>query len=552
MLIGCATGNLIRINPETCLQNHNLSAKGVISGTEMVFIPPHIRRKLLEEEKERPRKMSMSKRLSTVSHKGGGGGGGGTLGASGILGASGTLAASGRKMSTTQRRKSSDPMMDSFYLSATASKMVVEDGFEGAFRCMLLHGDGLYAGGVDGTLRLFKISGYSSSSSSKPEVSVEPVAHLDYAVSSLSSSRDFVNLLVGSAEGSVRFFSTKNKMLSAEPIIHSSASTSTASSSSSSSSSHDDDDKYISLGILAQPELKNNQTLVAVRSSGAVIIIDGASGEIKSASNDLFFSSEQIDSTSSSSKQPPSSSSSSAVLHAVSAPTCPLLAASTTDGFLVIVDLSDSIHPRVVRRVKLTHDAARGFHLAFDPTGVILATGGADGHVYLINAAPSSGFDVLGCLNLGSERPFEFTTLTAFYNIDNKKIKIAGLLASQEDNPAKISTKLFSIEFSSTIARDPSTFHSTESKDFNGALMNKMLVDLQHPAEGLALVNPATAFTFACGHLVRFRLPLTAPAARGGKNGAFVIPFEEMLSGHAVGGVGGGRSKVGVTQGLRN
>ena len=140
--------------------------------------------------------------------------------------------------------------------------------------------------------------------------------------------------------------------------------------------------------------------------------------------------------------------------------------------------------------------------------------------------------------------------MTAYFNPDSKKIKVAGLLAVENpsssgfgsienDGNNKMASKFFSTEFSSLFVKDPTPFHISESRDLNGPLMAKMVVDLQYPAEGLALVNPATAFTISCdGKLIRFRIPLTVPAART-KQGAYVIPFEELLTGHVV--VGGSR-----------
>ena len=565
VLIGCASGNLIRLHPETCLSSHGFS-KGRSSGVEMIFVPPHVRRKLLEEEKEKQRRLSTTRRLSL---KGGG---------ASLLNHSLNRRRESHK-SRNRRLSSSD--VEPLNLSTTslgpsslAAKSLVEAGLEGAFRCMLLHGDGLYAGGADGTLRLFRIHAPASASldavasSSAPkslvEVTVETVAHFDRSISSLSASRDFVNLVVGSVDGSVRLFSTKTRKLSTESIFSNSASAVASqppvpphplphlASSPSSSTSSVAERKFVSLDVLPESGSAAANHLVAVRTSGEVLIVDAASGILKTSVNGLFHFDgeakvEQQQQQQQHQQQPShqrlhqqhqsSKKKTIVVVQAVCSPMLPILAVSTSDGYLSIVDLignndnNSAFCPRVVKREKLTHHAESGLHLAFDPTGVILASAGAvDGNVYLINAAPTSGFQVLGCLSLGAEtNNLAFTELTAFYNIDNKKIKVVGLLAvgerggsggggtssSSSSSPVNnVATKLFSIEFSSNLARDPSPFYASESRDFNPTTMNKIVVDLQHPAEGLCLVNTATAFTFSGGHLIRFRLPLSVPAAR--------------------------------------
>lgn len=163
---------------------------------------------------------------------------------------------------------------------------------------------------------------------------------------------------------------------------------------------------------------------------------------------------------------------------------------------------------------QLSNDASGGgFHVAIDPNGLVLATGGNDGFVYLVSALPSSGFDVLGVLTLdGGVGDVEFTALTAFFNPDNKKIKVAGLLAEKSkvsprggatsgSNEAIMATKFFSIEFNSALAKDPTPFHTSESRDLNGPMMAKMVVALQYPSEGLALGNAANIrrFVFRIG-----------------------------------------------------
>ena len=153
-------------------------------------------------------------------------------------------------------------------------------------------------------------------------MTVEPVAHFDHAISSISASRDFVNLIVGSVIGSVRLYSTKTRSLSADPII--------SNTLPSSSASREDGSSFIGLGVLTPVDagIANSTIIVSVRSSGELTISDASTGEMKCLSTLLV--PEDVNTILPRSHQPhplPNH-----VRHMVSFPTLPVVAFSTVSS----------------------------------------------------------------------------------------------------------------------------------------------------------------------------------------------------------------------------
>ena len=90
-----------------------------------------------------------------------------------------------------------------------------------------------------------------------------------------------------------------------------------------------------------------------------------------------------------------SSSPSSRILTSFAAsPAIAAVACGLSSGHLCVLDYSQPANPRLVLQEKLHRGPL--ISLAFDPTGVVMATGSVDGNVYVLSAAPSNKFEVLG------------------------------------------------------------------------------------------------------------------------------------------------------------
>ena len=77
-----------------------------------------------------------------------------------------------------------------------------------------------------------------------------------------------------------------------------------------------------------------------------------------------------------------------------SSPSSHTVAVGTLTGHVFLLDLSNLENPRVVQRLHMHQSPVQ--QLVFDEEGRYLLTGADDGHVFVVDARPSSGFKILG------------------------------------------------------------------------------------------------------------------------------------------------------------
>ena len=215
---------------------------------------------------------------------------------------------------------------------------------------MALHRDGLYVGGVDGVLRLLHVS--------SPDVGVAVLSSrtIGVPIVTLAFDADFAQLAVGSPHAihalDVGVDAAPPPTLT--PIC--------------------DDGAGDFVGVVSLAP--DHAVVVSARVSGLLQAWDRQSGRFVGVISVAAGASGR------------------GVACVAASPSIPAVVCGLSSGHLCVVDFSAPAHPRLVFEEKLH----RGPLLcaAFDPTGVVLTTGAADGNVYVLSAAPSKRFGVLG------------------------------------------------------------------------------------------------------------------------------------------------------------
>ncbi|ROL49549.1 Cilia- and flagella-associated protein 43 [Anabarilius grahami] len=90
----------------------------------------------------------------------------------------------------------------------------------------------------------------------------------------------------------------------------------------------------------------------------------------------------------------------------------------TATGDVLFVEMTTKQKPRLVHRVHFYHVPVD--HLVFDQGGNFLITGASDSRMFVLNARPSKGFEVIGWI----EAPGAIVTLSTQYQKESKQVKV--------------------------------------------------------------------------------------------------------------------------------
>ncbi|KAI2657807.1 Cilia- and flagella-associated protein 43 [Labeo rohita] len=115
--------------------------------------------------------------------------------------------------------------------------------------------------------------------------------------------------------------------------------------------------------------------------------------------------------------------------HVTSMACCPIaqyVVVGTATGDVLVVEMTTKQKPRLVHRVHLYHVPVD--HLVFDQGGNFLITGASDSRMFVLNARPSKGFEIIGWI----EAPGAIVSLSTQYLKESKQVKVLVLCNKTE------------------------------------------------------------------------------------------------------------------------
>ncbi|KAG9490759.1 hypothetical protein GDO78_006209 [Eleutherodactylus coqui] len=342
---------------------------------------------------------------------------------------------------------------------------------EGSIETMALHRDGLYIGGSDGILRLCSIKG--------SEIKIKECWDAKDSIESLSSSPDYKALSIATQKGSVYIY---NSTQSGDPIQILNIC----------------NDKLIAADFLTN----GNKYCLSVGRSGGV--------EFWSLEDGANISSLNIDTETTCMACCPSSH------YAV---------IGSSSGHIIFIDAVIVKAPRIIARKRLYRVPV--LHLHFDQKGNVLMTGAADGHIFILDARPSSSFQVLGYTVVGGD----ILSLSLLSSVDAQQIKALALTGKkEEEEEGGTQLELFSIPLK--ILQSP-TEYTDQRGMFKDTMIQKHQCSVEQTLFSAILGSNGTSVFGYCSDspfIYTFVLPKEKSA-----DTIKVLPAEKKVSGSQLG-----------------
>ncbi|XP_033633066.1 cilia- and flagella-associated protein 43-like isoform X1 [Asterias rubens] len=346
---------------------------------------------------------------------------------------------------------------------------------EGTLNCLALHREGLFAGGDDGILRCLDVN--------HGVVQVSDSWNSGAAISSLGWSPGYTKLAIGSPKGCLYLYDYTNPG-TAQPLID----------------THNGD--FIAVAMMAP----GTQHCVSVRDNGEV--------QVWSMEDNKLACSLSL-------KKPASCLASSPSSHTV--------AVGTLTGHVFLLDLSNLENPRVVQRLHMHQSPVQ--QLVFDEEGRYLLTGADDGHVFVVDARPSSGFKILG------QTPIEGLVQTICSNTEEKHGAVKVLVTSSTTSDAGPgANKCAQFDIPSNLAQDVDSFLASAKCDLKEGAINKMNLNFSVPSCGAALTTGGVFFTLSYDTKQLHKLTLPEEAPKKANNKASYLQPQGEFQGHELPG----------------
>nr|DBA30891.1 TPA: hypothetical protein GDO54_006819 [Pyxicephalus adspersus] len=258
--------------------------------------------------------------------------------------------------------------------SQTAGEFPGATVIKGSIDTMALYKDGLYLAGDEGVLWSCSIKG--------SECKLEECWNAKEPIESISFSSDYKMLSVATSKSSVYIYNHKHSQ-KPSPIL-----------------------SVYNEGLIGVDYLTNgSKYCMSVGRSGCVQMWSVEDGEKISALN--------LDTQ---------------VTCMACCPSSHYAAIGSSTGHVYFIDGVKIKSPRIVQRKRLYHVPV--VHLHFDQKGHFLMTGAADGHIFIVDARPSSGFQVLGYTVVGGD----ILSLSSLSVMDTQHIKILTLVCPMGEN----------------------------------------------------------------------------------------------------------------------
>ncbi|XP_015275585.1 PREDICTED: cilia- and flagella-associated protein 43 [Gekko japonicus] len=247
-----------------------------------------------------------------------------------------------------------------------------------ALFAMALHKEGLYAAGNDGVVRCYQVKG--------TQFQTEDCLEIDEPITNLIFSPDYTYLLVETEKGSLYVFNPNDN----EDVVQLLDAS---------------EGQFLGVDFI----VPGSKHCVSVAESGEMHIWQTEDGACISKMS----------------------------LHAlVTAMACSLsshcVGVGTKGGHIFFIDVTDVKLPRVIHRVLLTEHPVQFLH--YEQSGQFLITGTSDGYLFILNALPSSLFQVLGYIVLSHE----IIDLTSLYDIEKEASEVIALFCPPDIKRARM------------------------------------------------------------------------------------------------------------------
>ncbi|XP_048362773.1 cilia- and flagella-associated protein 43 isoform X2 [Sphaerodactylus townsendi] len=243
---------------------------------------------------------------------------------------------------------------------------------------MALHKDGLYAAGSDGVVRCYQVKG--------TQFQAEDCLEVEDPITNLIFSPDYSYLLVETEKGSLYIFNPNDNE---DVILLLDAS----------------EGQFLGVDFV----VPGSEHCVSVAESGELHIWQTENGACVSKVS----------------------------LHvAATAMACSLsshcVAVGTKRGYIFFINVADVKRPKVVHRVLVTEFPVQFLH--YEQSGQFLIIGASDGCVFILNALPSTSFQVLGYIALCQA----IIDLTSLYDVEKETSEIIVLFRDPDTKRAKL------------------------------------------------------------------------------------------------------------------
>ncbi|XP_018407904.1 PREDICTED: cilia- and flagella-associated protein 43 [Nanorana parkeri] len=270
----------------------------------------------------------------------------------------------------------------------TAGELPRGTVIKGSIDTMALYKDGLYLAGNEGILRSCSIKG--------SECKLEECWDAKEPIKSISFSTNYRMLSIATSKGSVYLYSHK---ISQDPFQILNA----------------NNEDLIGVDFLTN----GNKYCMGVGRSGGV--------QIWSVEDGTNISALDLDTK---------------VTCMACCPSSHYAAIGSSTGHIYFIDGVKIKSPRIVQRKRLY--SVPVLHLHFDQKGNFLLTGAADGHIFIVDARPSSCFQVLGYTVVGGD----ILSLSSLSTVDSQHVKVLALvcpMGDKEEDESGTQLELFSL-----------------------------------------------------------------------------------------------------------
>nr|XP_056705780.1 cilia- and flagella-associated protein 43 [Euleptes europaea] len=243
---------------------------------------------------------------------------------------------------------------------------------------MALHKDGLYAAGNDGVVRCYQVKG--------TQFQTEDCLEVEQPITNLIFSPDYTSLLVETEKGSLYVFNPNDN----EDVIQLLDAS---------------EGQFLGVDFI----VPGSEHCVSVAESGEMHVWRIEDGACISK----------------------------VALHTMAtAMACSLsshcVAVGTKRGYVFFIDVTDVKLPKVVHRVLLTENCVQFLH--YEQSGQFLITGTSDGYIFILNALPSTTFQVLGYIVLSHK----IIELTSLYDVEKEASEVIVLLCPPDIKRARL------------------------------------------------------------------------------------------------------------------
>ncbi|XP_055026578.2 cilia- and flagella-associated protein 43 [Misgurnus anguillicaudatus] len=140
----------------------------------------------------------------------------------------------------------------------------------------------------------------------------------------------------------------------------------------------------------------------------------------------------------------------------------------TVTGDVLFLEMTAKEKPRLVHRIHLYHVPVD--HIVFDQSGNFLITGASDARIFVLDARPSKGFEIIGWI----EVPGAIISLSTQYNKEKNQVKVLVLCSKQVEGKTEIQPNNGSVLLLLTLFVQQLT-DSTGCVDVRGCLRKEVL-----------------------------------------------------------------------------